>query len=391
MSLINMDSSYHNTTSWTTPFVSSATDENHSDIMQHAGSPNGMPPMPSYNPQTNLFKKYAFPVTIVFGFLGNTVVFYIFTHTKLKRTSTVRYLAAVAITDNGFLLTAFFYHLGEYFNSTIHLNVGPCQLLTFGNYVFTFLSIWYLTAVYIEKYVGLNCPRKKSRMCTVFRAKCVTIGLAICGLVCYLYTTWFFGVRNFGYGKLCIMWDRNDIIQAWIILTKVDAVIVFMIPYITIAILTCLIAIKTWQYRRMTPTASERFLRQQRAYVPPNKEVRTTPLLFLLAVCTFLLCTPNCFYRIRVLFVPPESMHPTLEGDIFHYLALVHNAVKILVYTAASKSFAKQLGRLFCTIVAFLTCKQSRSPSSENELAGLNSEGKVTCTQNTPKRSERIL
>ena len=338
-----------------------------------------MPPPPLGYPPLYHFRKYAYPITIALGIVGNTFIFFIFTRTKLKRPSTSRYLAAVAIADSGFLCTALFTNLFHYHNVHIENNVGPCQLIQFGNYVFTFLSTWYLTAVIVEKYIGVSWPRKKTRLCTIFRAKCVIIGLAVLSLVCYLYITWFFGVVPLQQGgKACILFTSDPgIANAWNTLTRMDAIINFAIPYIIILIMSCLIAYRTWEYRKISRSAGERFLRRQRLTTPADKEFKTTPLLLLLALTTLIFCSPNNVSSMkRVFYSDKRNFRPTLEEmyifTIFHYLYVVNDSMKILVYITASSAFVNEIAELFCGCKRLLFRQDSGRDSNELVENGRN-------------------
>ena len=296
------------------------------------------------------FKKYGYTITSILGLIGNAIIFYIFTRTKLKKPSTSRYLAAAAIADNGFLLTTFLTVLHDQYQILVRNFVGSCQLITFGNHVFQFLANWYLTAVIIEKYIGVTWPRKKARMCTVFRAKCVVICLAIMGTVCYLYITYFFGVTPYG---CSLFFGDPRIKSAWQVLTRMDAIVNFAVPYIIIFILTCLIAYRTYMYHKMSLDDGESFLRRRRVTTPIDKEFKTTPLLILLATCTLIFCTPNSSSSLRRIFSKGNLMITAYDLKVmavFLYLQILNCSVKIVVYIAASNAFVRELGKLFCKI-----------------------------------------
>lgn len=293
------------------------------------------------------FNKYAPLITSVVGILGNLVIIYVFTKTKLKRPSTARYLAATAVADTGYLFTILLINLSRYHDAVIHYTAGLCQVISFGGHAFPFLIRWYLTALVIEKYIGVMWPRKKSHMCTVFRAKCVIISLAILSIVCYLYITYFFVAMDFP-PSCIIIWQ---LFPTWQILTRMDAVVNFAFPYIIIFFLTCLITYRTWQYRKRSMTASERFLRRRRVTTAEDKEFKTTPLLILLVVCTLALCVPNSVVRLSELspnFKPSTSTSEIFIQGLFHYLELLNSAIKVLIYSVSSLSFAKQLRIIFC-------------------------------------------
>lgn len=192
-------------------------------------------------------------------------------------------------------------------------------------------------------------PRKKSKMCTVFRAKCVIICLAIISIVCYLYVTWFIGV--YGNPPHCSIYNSAAQLQTWKILAQMDAIVNFIVPYLTIFILTCLIAYRSWDYHRRSMTASERFLRRRRVTTPEDKEFKTTPLLIVLAACTLTLSVPNSITRIRSFsdgFRPTETN--MLLMHLFHFFVVLNSAIKIYIYLLSSNAFARQLGRAFCML-----------------------------------------
>ena len=317
-------------------------------------TPRPPPPPPPPPPQPSevliSFKKYAYLITCVVGILGNIIIFFVFTRTKLKKPSTARYLAAAAVADSGFLLVVMCIVLEDSYKVRVHSVIGPCQLITFGDHAFSFLSRWYLTAVVIEKYIGVMWPRKKSKMCTVFRAKCVIICLAIIGIVCYLYTTWFVGVV--GSPPSChLFYDVKRVYESWKILTKLDAVVNFVIPYLILLILTCLISYRSWEFHSRSMTASERFLRRRRVTTPEDKEFKTTPLLILLATSTLILSIPNSGMRILSI---TDNFRPTTPiifmMTLFHYFVVLNSAIKICIYLIASNAFARQIGKTFCLL-----------------------------------------
>ena len=293
------------------------------------------------------FKKYAILITSVLGILGNLVIIYVFTKSKLKRPSTARYLAAIAVADTGYLSTILLINLTMYHKIPIHNLPGLCQVITFGGHSFPFLIRWYLTAVVVEKYIGVMWPRKKSQMCTVFRAKCVIISLAILSIVCYLYVTYFFVAMERPPSCTIIF----SLLDTWQILTRMDAVVNFAFPYIIMFILTSLITYRSWQYRKRSQNASERFLRRRNVTTAGEKEFKTTPLLIMLIVCTLALCVPNSVSRLSELspnFQPSSSETDLLIQGLFHYFEVVNSSIKVFIYSISSTSFARQLANMFC-------------------------------------------
>jgi len=315
------------------------------------------------------FKKYAYVITNPVGIICNMFVFYIFTRTKLKRPSTARYLAATAIADSGFLLASMMINLSE-FNITVYHRIGICQLVTFGQHAFPFLIRWYLCCAVVDKFIGVNWPRKKPKMCTVFRAKCVVISLAIMAIVCYLYVTWFFYANHYksiGIVQCTLAWDDIKVLRSWLILTKMDAVVNFGLPYILMLILTCLIAVRSWKYHRNSMSAGERFLRRRGASTPEDKELKTTPLIIVTASVSIILCAPNSVQRLRELDPTFTPSSPDAQM-IMVYFEVLNSCLRILIYTFCSHRFARQMGKICTCLCRKRNVKRDNSALNMTEI-----------------------
>ncbi|ESO84010.1 hypothetical protein LOTGIDRAFT_108311, partial [Lottia gigantea] len=157
-----------------------------------------MPPRPPrfYRPSQfaltlHNINYYSYPIIVVLGSIGNILAYLIFTKTRLKQVSSARFLAAIAVTDTGFLWTFFLTVLQMYYRQNLLTYVGVCQLVMFLNCGFTFLSIWYMVALVVDRFIALYFPILKPSMCTVFRAKLVIVGMGALAVVCYSYITYF--------------------------------------------------------------------------------------------------------------------------------------------------------------------------------------------------------
>ncbi len=84
---------------------------------------------------------YLVPAVIGAGLVGNTVSFLVFVFTNLRTLSSSVYLAALAISDSGFLICVFFSWLINV-NVNIYQEPGWCQTFVYLTYVFSFLSVW---------------------------------------------------------------------------------------------------------------------------------------------------------------------------------------------------------------------------------------------------------
>ena len=88
------------------------------NISDLAGEANSTAPPFSYQ-CLMLFNYYYVALIVVVGIVGNTLSFLVFTQTHLKLRSSSYYLAALAVSDLGYLVIVFMIwlqNLGKYFN-----------------------------------------------------------------------------------------------------------------------------------------------------------------------------------------------------------------------------------------------------------------------------------
>ena len=328
----------------------------------------GGPPLPSS--QVLQFQQYAYVIMNPVGIVCNLFVFYIFTKTKLKGNSTARYLAATAIADSGFLLARMVINLNE-FNIPIYHQRGVCQLVTFGQHAFPFLIRWYLCCAVVDQFIGINWPRKKPKMCTVFRAKCVVISLAMMAIVCYLYVTWFFYANHYksiGIVQCTLAWDDIKVLRSWLILTKMDAVVNFCLPYILMLILTCLIAVRWWICPRSSLTTGEVIPQRRCASTPEPNEFKTTKLIVITASVSITLCAPNCVQRLRELDPTFRPSSPD-AAIIMIYFEVLSSCIRMFIYTFCSHRFARQVGKIFTCLCRKLNIMKDNSALNITETA----------------------
>lgn len=123
---------------------------------------------------------YYTPLIVLAGSIGNILSVFVFFKTKLRKLSSSYYLAALGVSDTCFLLTSFC----QWFNFTdvnlYNQNIF-CQFFTYVSFVSCFLSVWYVVAFTVERFIAVLYPLKRQTMCTVRRAKIVLCGLTVAG------------------------------------------------------------------------------------------------------------------------------------------------------------------------------------------------------------------
>lgn len=150
----------------------------------------------SYNPQLetldygltlaffigDVLTHYYTPGLVLVGSIGNILSVLVFFKTKLRKLSSSFYLAALGISDTCFLIGAFISWL-NYVNIKIYNQEYYCQFFTYFSGLCSFLSVWFVVAFTVERFIAVLYPLKRQTMCTVRRAKIVLCCLIVLGAI----------------------------------------------------------------------------------------------------------------------------------------------------------------------------------------------------------------
>lgn len=150
----------------------------------------------SYNPQQeppnygltlaffigDVLTHYYTPGLVLVGSIGNILSVLVFFKTKLRKLSSSFYLAALGISDTCFLIGAFISWL-NYVNIKIYNQEYYCQFFTYFSGLCSFLSVWFVVAFTVERFIAVLYPLKRQTMCTVRRAKIVLCCLIVLGAI----------------------------------------------------------------------------------------------------------------------------------------------------------------------------------------------------------------
>lgn len=122
-----------------------------------ASSSNGTLAGPAPDPVLYAIQLWFTPVLVTLGSLGNCLCVIVFFSTKLKKLSSSYYLSALAISDTCALVSvaATWFDLVDipFFNTE-----GFCQLFVYMKCVCSFLSVWFVVAFTVERFVAVSYP-----------------------------------------------------------------------------------------------------------------------------------------------------------------------------------------------------------------------------------------
>ncbi|ESP04570.1 hypothetical protein LOTGIDRAFT_97263, partial [Lottia gigantea] len=171
---------------------------------------------------------YLIPVIIIIGILGNIISLVVFIGSKFRKISTAVYLAAMAVSDIGFLITA-----GLTWLESMGLNIfqlpGMCHIFIYLGYVFGFTSVWFITLLTVEIFIAIFYSQKAVNICTVKSARKIVCITAFCGFSIYFFSFWTSDTTMIGNHVFCI--TRINARDALIGISLTDTLLAFLLPF----------------------------------------------------------------------------------------------------------------------------------------------------------------
>ncbi|XP_046667652.1 thyrotropin-releasing hormone receptor-like isoform X2 [Homalodisca vitripennis] len=350
------------------------------------------------------FQLYYTPLLVCLGTVGNTLSVFVFFATKLRKSSSSYYLSALAISDTGFLIALFVSWL-----NLIDVNLfnmpGICQLTVYLTQVCSFLSVWFVVAFTVERFIAVRYPLKRPSMCTVTRAKMVLSVLTLFTLsMCspYLFISapqWRPDPDSNSTLLVCSLVDHwMDLATT---LNYIDFVVTLLIPFCLIVVLNTLISKTVWRLARVrrsmtnsgktdTPvgfsvgpgSVKRPILARSQSKQSSSSQTKVTEML--LVVSSVFICLNLPSYAIRVWIFVTEAIQTETVNEVVilqHYFNLLFNTnfgINFALYCVSGQNFRRALVTLFCprfrkrqdnTQVTGTTITSNRRPLEPSELA----------------------
>ena len=317
---------------------------------------------------------YFMPVIIGGGVIGNCFSLVVFLTTHLNRLSLSVYLAALAISDIGFLLSLLFGWVGGTKFALFHLN-GWCQTVVFVSYTTSFLSVWFVVAFTVERYIAICHPFHRPEMCTTARAKKVVTALSTFAIAIYSCNFWTTGVRYDVTTNLTTCTAFMEYYSFHIFLTYVDAVVSLFVPFLAIVIFNVIIAHRiAYFYHKRQRLMSQTHFGEQNAR-QCRAQIKVTKMLMVVSSVFLFTNLPSYVIRFRVFilaFVQGHSGTSRLElliQKMFQFLYYSNFAINFLLYSAVNRKFRQAFRRVLWQMryrVVSLTLRTSTSIRSRD-------------------------
>ena len=199
--------------------------ENESDTESHVTSAGDV---------FRFLKLYVTPAVVALGVVTNALTVLTYRSTKLTHFSPSTYLKALAISDSVFLLTLLFVWLSIY-DVRFMFSDWWCLLTTYFTEMTTFISLWCITALTVDRYLATCQPwillkfrLTDVRLCSVF----VVVVIVVAGVVIYVNMSLMMGVVWINHYPLCLRLPH--FINTKQVLSNLDITFNFALPYVTL-------------------------------------------------------------------------------------------------------------------------------------------------------------
>lgn len=196
----------------------------------------------------DIFYWYYVPFLSLCGIIGNMLSYLVFLNTYLKMRSSSYYLAALSAADFGFLASISVVWVNNKLDIPVFNQDGWCQFMIYISSVCSFLSVWLIVAFTVERFIAVQYPLHRPRVCTISRAKCIVTILLGVSLLTHSYTFFTAGVIHTAEGDVCEL--RETYHEMMRVINIVDTLVTLIIPVGLIIIMNAMIAKNLFQFSK---------------------------------------------------------------------------------------------------------------------------------------------
>lgn len=288
-----------------------------------------------------ILRKFAYPIIILLGILGNTIAAYIFSRVQLRKYSCNIFLTMRSVCDNGMLINLFIVWLDFMNVRMFHVNV-ICQTTVFLSYICSFLSVWCVVCVTIDNYIRMCRPSSVEVYCKSKYAGMIISIIVIISLCIYNIPLWTTHITRYGNNNYCL--PVKQFHEVLYVLTYIDTALTFVIPLASILICMSLLIYEALR-------SHQRYLQSREQFQVPTwpsstiHYLKVTKLLFAVSAIFLILHTPTHVIKIKTVVEAfsgnpqqPSKILKTLDY-IFQVMYCLNFSVNFIVYYVFGKNF----------------------------------------------------
>ncbi|XP_067668496.1 cysteinyl leukotriene receptor 1-like [Haliotis asinina] len=240
---------------------------------------------PEYQAGVFMWKAIS-PLLILVGTIGSLLSVIVLCRKRMRSSTTMFYLAVLAVTDVFVLYTGLLrYWINYTFGEDLRLHSDfSCKFHTFLVYVSLDFGAWILVALTVDRCLFVCAPFKARKYCNLRRARITAAAMLAFLMVINIHFGWSYGLSPrtiFGDGVDCDA--ANDDMKQFVTVTWpwIDLFIVCFIPFSIMIICNGIIirklAISADKIRRHTVSESERYQQELKSTSQKEPHIRTPP------------------------------------------------------------------------------------------------------------------
>ncbi|XP_059472848.1 neuromedin-U receptor 1-like isoform X2 [Neocloeon triangulifer] len=332
---------------------------------------------------------YYTPALVLLGSAGNCLSVVVFSTAKLRQLSSSYYLAALAISDTGYLVGILMVWL-DLVDVALYNEQGACQAIMYLSSVCSFLSVWFVVAFTVERFVAVKYPLHRPAVCTVARARAVLAVVTLVGLVLNLPMLLITGpvyISDFDKVACAMRSEYEDLASLF---NYVDTVLTFVLPVLAITVLNTSIACTVYYLAKVRRAMTRQQRRQSigsdlssasnkrvssallmrnneqmelathggnaraiRAQHSANTQAKITKMLLLVSTVFVALNLPSYVCRLWVFIKPPTPgdkwlSHLIVLQHISYVLFNTNFGINFVLYCVSGQNFRRALKTMCC-------------------------------------------
>lgn len=311
---------------------------------------------------TKLYMYYV-PSVICIGTILNIFITVVLLKTRLRKRFHSHIIAAISISDVGFLVTLLFIWINDQ-GINVYTVPGLCQMVIFMMHFFPFLSFWHMIAQCFLITVRPKWHCLTSTCNNVGKARTLVISLSVFTFTIYIYKTWTNGIVIAKGTQLCTVLEETA--KAMSILNIFDMVVLLLLPFVLFLLFHILTIINFILKAFITKSIGRSYMCRDYFKV-----------IFAYTVCFHIFVGPGCISKILTLFrmtyekSPAYSFKDLIIENFFQYIFYTYFAVKPIIYMFISRSFRYHVKELVSKAKQTINMTRSlvtTSPSQEQTL-----------------------
>jgi hypothetical protein len=153
-------------------------------------------------------------------------------------------LAALAVSDNIFLISLFAVYLRHFYIDLFNKYSIVCKLTVFSTYVSGFLSAWFIVEFSIERVIAVYFPIQRNDICSSSRSKFSLSVIFLSAMIIYAMSLVTSGVEYFESEEMDMCMPLNQWEKVSRVMVLYDVIFVIFMPFVIISITNTLIVVK---------------------------------------------------------------------------------------------------------------------------------------------------